>query len=401
MLFNVATTYADILSQWRGPNRDGVYAEKNLLKEWPEGGPEMLWSFEGLGKGHGAAAVAGGKIYLTGMTDSLGVLYAFALDGKLLWKKVYGPEWTGSYPGARTTPTIVDNLIYLESGRGVVHCFKTDTGELVWSKDLLKAFDAKNIRWGMAESLLIDGDRIICTPGGPVHNVAALNRFTGETVWTAKGHGEPAAYCSPILVNHNGVRIIVAMTAGSIIGVDADKGKTLWRVQQDQGNKIHANTPLYFDGKILCSSSSARTEHYGLVLLSLSKDGGAVETLWRNLEYTNLMGGVIKKGDYLYGGKYRRKEWYCINLNTGAVHYVHKGFGAGAIVEADGLFYCYSESGELALVDATPDGFHIISSFEVPLGTDQHWAHPVIKDGRLYIRHGDALMVYDISQKEK
>lgn len=400
LAISLSIVTGEILSQWRGPTRDGIYPAKNLLKEWPADGPRMIWSYEGLGKGHGTVAVAHDKIYVAGMPDSIGILYAFDMTGNLLWKKAYGLEWTGDYPGSRSTATIVDNYLYFESGRGVVFCLDATTGTEIWSVDLLKTFNAKNIQWGMAESILIDGEKVICTPGGPEHNVVALNRFTGETIWTTKGWGEPAAYCSPILFNHYGRRLIVTMTAGSIIGIDADKGKTLWRIQQDQGNKIHANTPVYFEGKVLCAGSSSRSEHHGLVLLDLSKDGSQARVLWRNMQYTNLMGGILKKDNFIYGAKYRRNEWYCINLNNGEIQYINKVFDGGAIVEADNLFYCYSEKGELALVDANSKNFKVISKFEVPLGTDQHWAHPVIKDGRMYIRHGNALMVYDIAEKK-
>jgi len=251
----------------------------------------------------------------------------------------------------------------------------------------------------MAESLLVDGNRIICTPGGKRHNVVALDRFTGATIWMSEGNREPAAYCSPLLVNHHDTKLIVTMTSESIIGVDAETGESYWRVEQRQGNFIHANTPLYHDGKILCSSSSDKSDLDGTVLLALSDDGKAVEIVWRNTDITNLMGGFILKDGFIYGSKYRSSEWYCLDWKTGAVQYTSKPFRNGVIIYADGLFYCYSEGGDLALVDANPKEFKVINSFKIPLGTNQHWAHPVIDDGKLYLRHGDALMVYDISLK--
>jgi outer membrane protein assembly factor BamB len=250
----------------------------------------------------------------------------------------------------------------------------------------------------MTESVLVDGDHVICTPGGPQHNVVALNRFNGQTVWTSKGNGEPSAYCSPILVNHNNTRLIITMTAESIIGVDADDGTFYWQTPQYQGNKIHANTPLYFDGRVICASASGKT-HSGLVLLQLADDGKSVSVVWRNQRYRNLMGGVILLNGYLYGAHYRSSRWSCIDIRSGDFVHRSSGFGAGVIVYADGLFYCYSEEGELALVKADPRSFDIVSSFEISKGTGQHWAHPVIKAGRLYLRHGDALMAYDIARK--
>jgi outer membrane protein assembly factor BamB len=389
---------ADIDSQWRGPKRDGKYPGERLLKKWPDGGPRMLWDVDGLGAGHGTVAVTDKKVYVTGMSNGTGILHAFDLDGRKLWQIEYGKEWTGDYPGARCTPVVVGNLMYLESGRGKVVCLDSNTGDIQWAVDLLERFDAKNISWGMTESLLIDGDKVVCTPGGPQHNVVALNRFDGQLVWTSKGNGEPAAYCSPILVNHNGTRLIVTMTAESVIGVDADDGTFYWRTPQHQGNKIHANSPLYFDGKIVCASSSAQ-EYSGIVLLQLSEDGKSVSVVWRNQRYRNLMGGVIHRDGYLYGAHYRRKHWSSIDVSGGEFVHHNRELGGGVIVYSDGLFYCYSDDGELALVDATPSSFDILSSFEITKGTGQHWAHPVIKAGRLYLRHGDALMVYDIARK--
>lgn len=386
------------LSQWRGPNRDGKYPEKNLLKEWPDGGPEMIWSFEGLGDGHGNVGIGVNRIFVCGMIDSLGYLFSFDLSGKLLWKKPYGPEWYKDYTGVRSTPTVIDDLVYFESGQGVVYCYDGNTGDLVWSVDLLKKFDAENIQWGMAESLLADGNKVYCTPGGKEHNVVALNRFNGKTIWTSKGNGQPAAYCSPILVNHNGTRLIVTMTAESIIGVDADTGETYWDVEQRQGNYIHANTPVYYNGQIMCSSSSDKSDMDGTVLLQLSESGKDVEVVWRNTDITNLMGGFILNDGLVYGSKYRSSEWYCLDWNTGEVQYTSRPFRNGVIIYADDLFYCYSEGGDIALVNADAENFKVLSKFKISIGTNQHWAHPVIDDGRLYVRHGDALMVFDIHQ---
>ncbi len=384
-------------SQWRGLNRQGIYYETNLLKIWPEGGPELLWSYKGLGAGHSSVGIGNNRIFLNGMPDTLGVLYSFDLDGNLIWKKVYGEEWHKDYTGPRSTPTVVDDLVYLESGKGVVFCFNVFSGEIVWKVDLLKKYDSQNIQWGMAESLLIDGDRLICTPGGKDHNLVALNRFSGETVWTSKGFSEPAAYCSPVIVEHNNTRLIVTMTAESVIGVDANTGELFWRKEQRQGNYIHANTPVYSEGVIYCSSSSAKING-GLLALKLSENGKQVEQLWRNESYKNLMGGIVILNGVIYGSQYRKAEWYSIDALNGVEKLLSKDFGGGVIIYADGLFYCYSAKGELALVQIDSDDFIIMGRFDIQLGTDQHWAHPVIKNGRLYLRHGNALMVYDISQ---
>jgi len=394
--FSVIATEKDEPSQWRGPNRAGIYYEKGLLDSWPEEGPEMLWNFEGLGAGHTSAAIGHNRIFVTGMPDTMGVLYSFDMDGNLLWQKTYGTEWHVNYTGPRSTPVITDNHVYLESGMGVVYCFDALSGNIVWEVDLLKRFDAGNIQWGMTESLLIDGNNIICTPGGEKHNVAALNRFTGETVWTSPGYGEPAAYCSPVLVEHNNARLVVAMTVTSIIGIDAGTGEMYWRAEQMQRNKIHANTPVYSNGVIYCSSASA-PENSGTLVLRLSDDGKQVEKLWRNESLQNLMGGIVLINGYVFGSTYRSSNWYAVDIANGKDTLLTKDFNNGVIVYADGLFYLYSEAGDMALVKMDHETFDIRGRFSVPLGTDQHWAHPVIHNKRLYIRHGDALMVYDVA----
>jgi hypothetical protein len=386
----------DDFSEWRGPNRQGIFHETGLLKSWPENGPEMLWSVEGLGAGHSSVSVGQDRLFVNGMPDTLGVLYSYDLDGNLLWEKVYGTEWHINYTGSRSTPVVTGDLVYLESGMGVVYCMDAFTGNIVWEVDLLHTFDAENIQWGLTETLLIDGDNIICTPGGEEHNVVALNRFTGETVWTSPGNGEPSAYCSPVLVEHNNIQLVVTMTTNSIIGLDAATGELYWRVEQMQRNKIHANSPVFFEGIIYCSSSMA-SHNSGIVALKLSEDGKSVEQEWRNESFNNLMGGIVLIDSVIYGATYRKNEWSAIDASTGEQTIVSENFGGGVIIYADDLFYLYNVEGEVALVNMDRNRFEIRGRFEVPHGTDQHWAHPVIKDKRMYIRHGDALMVYDIS----
>lgn len=386
-------------SQWRGPNRDGVYPETNLLKSWPASGPQLLWSAEGLGTGQGSVAVTTDKVFVTGIPDTLnaeGYLFAFSHQGKLLWKKNYGKDWAGIFPGARSTPTVVDDLIYIESGSGAVYCLRTNDGEKVWSVDFFKDLQADSVQFGFSESLLIEGEKLYCTPGGKTNNVVALNRFTGEKIWASEGFKEKATYCSPILINHNGHSIFVNLTSTSIIGVDANSGEMYWRIHQFQDNKIHANTPVYFDGKLLISSAS-RKDSSGLVMLQLSPDGRKAEIAWRNKEFINLMGGIILQDGLVYGGAYLQPKWFCIDPQTGQTKYISKEIGGGPVIYADGLFYCYAEKdGEMALVKGTPEQFKVISKFKVPLGTAQHWAHPVIADGKLYLKHNEALMVYNL-----
>lgn len=391
------------ISDWRGPNRDGIFNETNLLKQWPEDGPELLWSFEGLGFGHSCVAIAHDKVFVTGIKDtttSEGTLFTFDLNGNLLWEKNYGKDFVLNFHGTRSAPVIVDDLIYIESGMGAVYCLNTESGEQVWSVDFIKDFNTDSVlQFGHSESVLIDGDNLICTPGAKDKNVVALNRFNGELIWNSKGVGEPATYNSPILVKHNGLKLIIAMTSGSIMGIDANNGEMYWQIEQTQRNKIHANTPIYSDGRIVVSSADP-TETSGLVQVLLSEDGKSAEVVWRNKKYRNLMGGIVKIDSCIIGSAYMKKDWQVLNWYTGEMLQQNKELGGGAIIYADGLFYCYAESdGEIALLDASVEKIEIISKFIVPMGTKEHWARPVISNGVLYVRHGDALMAYNISAK--
>lgn len=386
------------MSQWRGPDRTGKYAQTGLLKQWPDNGPELLWSFQGLGAGHGSVSIAGDQLFVLGMPDTMGVIYCLDLDGRLQWQREYGLEWFANYTGPRSTPTIIDGMLYFVSGQGVVFCMDAGNGEILWSKDMFESFGAREIPWGIAESPLIDGDRIILTPGGREHNVVALDRHTGETIWSSAGNGEQSAYCSPILVQHNDTRLVVTMTAESILGIDADQGQTYWRIPHKQGNKIHANSPVYDRGRVYCASDWADTLR-GHVMIQLSEDGKNAELGWRNENRFNLLGGLIVHEEHVYSSTFEKKEWYCLDAASGKLNYLSDQVAGGATIYADGLFYCYGTDGTMALIEADDKSCRVISSFEISLGSDQHWAHPVIHERKLYIHHGDALMCYDISDE--
>lgn len=386
-------------SQWRGPNRQGIFYESGLLDSWPANGPELLWSFEGLGAGHSSVGIGNETVYVNGMPDTMGILYAFDFEGILRWKKTYGEEWHINYTGSRSTPVVVNDKVYLLSGMGVIYCFDAKSGDIVWQLNVIEKFNGINIRWGITETLLIHNEKIYCAPGGVDNNIVALNRFTGETIWTSKGFSEPSAYCSPVLADHNGTKLLLTMTTTSALGLDAETGEMYWRIEQNQGNKIHANSPVYKDGIVYFSSSSAKTNG-GLLALKLSENGKKVSQLWRNESFKNLMGGIVIVNQTIYGSKYRSKEWYAIDPIHGNATLLTDNFTNGTIIYADNHFYCYNEKGEMALVDITNNNFDILGKFSVPLGTKEHWSHPVIHNKRLYLRHGNALMVYDISKKE-
>jgi hypothetical protein len=386
--------------QWRGPNRDGKSSETGLAKKWPQGGPKLLWSIEGLGMGFSTVSIADGLLYTTGMVGKEGILFAIDLQGNLKWKKSYGAEWRGAHPGVRTTPTVDGDRLYVISGQGRVVCFNAKTGEEKWAVDTLKRFDGKNITWGISESVLIDRDNLICTPGGKDATIVALNKMTGETVWTSKGLSDNPCYSSLILVERGGNRLVVTMTENFVVGVDADTGKVLWidkfEEYQKEPKPINPVTPVYYNGCVYATSGYDN----GGAMLELSEDGSKVSRKWVDTTLDCHHGGVVVVDGYIYGANWKSNKsgnWVCLDWDSGKVMYEKEWICKGSITYADGMLYCYEEKkGTVALVKASPDGFDVISSFEVSKGTGEHWAHPVVCDGRLYIRHGDTLMVYDV-----
>jgi len=396
--------FADDWPQFRGPNRDGKSAETGLLKKWPQGGPKLLWSVEELGIGFSSVAVANGFVYTTGMLNSEGFLFAYDLASNLKWKVSYGPEWRRSHKGTRTTPTVDDGRVYVFSGTGLLSCFDAKTSKKIWQVDTLKKFEAKNIRWGMSGSPLIDGRKIYCTPGGKEGTVVALDKMTGETIWATTGLTESAAYSSPILIEKGANRLLVTMIQKSVICVDADNGKLVWQVPYRASFDTSIVTPVYKDGCIFVTSVVERGITTGGLMLQISDDGTRAAKKWNEPVLDCHHGGVVLVDGYLYGSNFNgipRGDWVCLDWDTGKVMYEAKWNGnKGSIIYADGMLYCYDENtGDVALVKPSPKGFEIVSSFRITLGSGKHWAHPAISDGRLYIRHGNALMAYDIKNK--
>ena len=393
VLFGMLTAgFTQEATRWRGDTGNGIYNESDLLKSWPIGGPEELWSFEQLGKGHSSVAVSQGNLYTAGLVDQTGMLYKFDLDGNLVWKKAYGPDFFESFPGTRGTPVLVGEKIYLQSGLGTLYCFHKSDGAVLWSKDLFKDFDGSNIRWGMNETPVIDGDVIYATPGGKQNNIIALNRHTGKLIWSSRAKGELSAYCTPLLFEHNGRKILVTHTASHLVGLDAASGTLLWSQKQPNEYSVHANTPVYYEGAIFYFSGYGQ----GGGLLRLSQDGSSVTQEWFSKKLDSRMGGAVLLDGYLYtSGDYAR-EWRCIEWESGKEMYVSSELGKGVVIYADGMLYCYSDQGELALAEADPSGFKVVSKTKVTKGSEQHWAHPVIHEGVLYLRHGSALIAYKV-----
>lgn len=396
--------------QWRGDGRDGSYGETGLLRSWPPAGPPMLWSSEEAGAGYSSPVVVKGRVYVTGCDDDHEFLTAFDLAGKKLWRRDYSKAWTDSYPSARSTPTVVDGKAYMVSAAGTVAAVEVASGKLLWSRPIWEETGAEYGRWGVSEAPLVFDGMVICCPGGPSTSVMALDATSGKTVWKSPSLGDGAAYVSPALVEWKGRKQIVAVLERYIFGVDPTTGAIPWKVDylairhENGGNPrrftINCNTPLFRDGRLFVTSGY----DHGCLQLAMADDLQSVSIAWKNDDLDVHHGHVVLVGDHLYGANWVNNSdgrWLCMEWKTGKKVYEAEWHCKGAIIVADGMLYCYEERrGNLALVPATPKGFVPVSSFRIRLGSDKHWAHPVISDGRLYHRHGEALMVFDLRRPE-
>lgn len=379
-------------THWRGPEASGIYPDTELLDTWPQGGPEMLWHVDGIGKGFSSPVFANGRIYITGVLENMGYIFLIDEAGKIIKKYGYGKEFIESYPGARSSVTIAGDEIYILSGLGRIVCLEEASGNIKWEKELFSDFDGRNIRWGITETVVIDGDVLYCTPGGSKNNVLALNRHSGDLIWSSEGKSEKSAYCTPLLVDLPSRKLLVTMTEHHILGIDAKKGELLWSYPQTNEYMVHANTPVYNDGSIFCFSGYGQ----GGVMLDLNEDGSKATKKWSAKMMDSRMGGAVYYDGHLYGSGDYSRVWFCADWETGDTTYTSKELAKGVVILADEKLFCYSQRGELGMVKADPEGFTILGEAKVELGTEQHWAHPVIHNGKLYVRHGEVLMAYKI-----
>lgn len=403
MIFISASLQAQVIAQFRGLNRDGVYPEKNLLTSWPAEGPTLLWSNMEVGNGYGPPAITSNRVYITGEIDSTSFLFAFDLKGNLLWKADCGPEWIKTYAGSRSTPTVVGNLIYLCSGMGNLYCVDAINGKRVWSVDMIKELKGQFTLFGQAESPLVVNDQVFLSVGGVDNNVVAFNRFTGKINWICKAKSEVPGYNSPIIIKLPDLSVLVTFSAYHLLGIDAKTGKLLWSHEQvnvpladrkpGMGD-THSNTAFYENGYIYYIAGDGNCG----VKLKITADGKQITQVWKNAAVDNFMGGFIKIDNRIYTGSDSKRSLICADANTGQVIDSLK-IGTGSLALADNLLYYYNQRGEMNLVKPGAEKMEPISKFKITAGTKEHFSHPVIKDGVLYIRHGQALMAYDLRKK--
>jgi len=405
LTMTAVSVYAADWPQFHGPNRDNKSTDQGLLKTWPEGGPARIWEAAGIGEGYSQVAIGGPRIYTAGAVEGDCVITCLDVDGETVWTQKNGKAWKKSYPGTRSTPTIADGLLYHLSGIGSLICLKAHTGDVVWTVNIMEQFGGRNIIWGLSESPLVIGDRVICTPGGKEVSMVAFDRMTGQVAWKCTGVGDKPGYASPILIDFKGLKQIVTGMSESIVGVRASDGKLLWRYPHKVYTDQNITTPIFHEGLLIISGCVRK----GTTALQLQVSGNecSAEEHWRNGTLDNKQGGIILLDGRLYGyaeSQNKSRPWMCIDFKSGATifqdspvksSYKYKN---GCLTYADGMFYLYSDDGKMALVKPTDTGFEVTGRLKIKdPGKRPTWAHPVVLDGRLYLRYGDKLGVYDVA----
>ncbi len=399
--------------QFRGPLRDGVSSDTGLLDEWPENGPPLVWETRGAGRGYASLSIVGQRIYTLGDGPSSAddadeyVSCFHRATGEQIWLKKLGPAWTSGRPdwqSSRSTPTIDGELLYVITAYGKLACLKSDTGDAVWEKDLKKDFDGKKgDGWGYSESVLIDGEKLVCTPGGTQATMVALDKQTGDLIWKSVRPDDRGAGHASIIISEVGVvRIYVQTTAGGALGVRAADGKLLWSYPIERTTAVIPN-PIVRGDLVFFAAGYRR----GGALLKQVPAGDETVTMEEiyplNTDLTNKHGGIVLIGDHLYGDTDSSGIPFCAELMTGDVKWKERGSGRGsvAITAADGHLYLRYTDGVLALVKASPDGYQETGSFKIPgSGERPSWSHPVIVGGKLYLREQDRVFCYDVKAKE-
>jgi outer membrane protein assembly factor BamB len=382
--------------QFHGPNRDNLSLETGLLQSWPAEGPALVWTAKGLGHGFSSASVADGIIVTSGNSDGFTLVTALDLDGNVLWRTKNGKAWTDSYPGSRGTPTIDGERVYDQNPLGNIVCLNIKTGEIIWEKNIITEVNSTLNKWALAESLLIDCEHLISCPGGGETSMVALDKNTGNMAWKAPSTYEQAGYSSPVIAEIQGMRIVIALTAKAIIGVNAATGELLWHVAHESYADENVMMPIVHEGCVFISTLAT-----GSVKWKINAQNGkaSLVELWRTQELDNHHGGVILIDGYLYGTSTvkNKNQWVCLDWETGEKKYAAEGTGKGSMTYADGKLYTLSMERLAGLVKPTHTGFNVISTFMIPKGGEGlSWAHPVVSDGRLYIRHGEFLYAYGI-----
>ena len=383
--------------QWRGPERTGLSAETGLLQEWPAGGPPLAWKLSGLGEGYSSVAVVGDRVFTAGDGPDSSFVHVLDSGGGKVWSAKLGrPGEQGGFKGPRATPTVAADRVVMLGQFGDLVCYDTASGKEIWRRQLKDDFDGEVGGWGYSESVLVDGEQVICTPGGGKGAVIALDRKTGRELWRTRDFKDEADYSSAVLATIGGVKQYVQLTQRSVVGVSRD-GKVLWRADR-RGRTAVIPTPIVHDDHVYVTSGYG----VGCNLFKVSKQGDAFRAgeVYANKNMANHHGGVILVGGHLYGYS-DGKGWVCQNFENGEMVWSDKKLGKGAIAYADGRLYLRAEQGKgtVVLIEATPAAYKELGRFEQPHRSKQNsWPHPVVANGQLYLRDQDWLLCYNVKR---
>jgi len=368
-----------------------------ILTDVSAGGKEInpapLLIIEGLGKGYSTPAISSNRIFITGEQEGTGFLFAYDFKGNLLWKEEYGREWSANYPGSRASPAIIDSTVYTSSGMADIACFDLKTGKKRWDLNMIRELHGVNAVFGYSMPVLIEKERIYCQPGGPDTNIVCLNRFTGKIIWRSAGNGETPGYASPLIFRHHERNLLVTFSELAMLGLDADTGELLWTYELSLKGDAPCNKPIYSEGFLYIVAGQGN----GALKFEISDDASQINEIWHNIEFDSYFGGFVKIGDFLYGSSDSNRLWCSISAETGKVA-DSLTFRTGATVSSGKDLILYNQLGKVGLVRLNQEKMILEKSFKITLGTNEHFSLPLVAAGRIFIRHGDALLVYDYEQ---
>ncbi|HET6974134.1 MAG TPA: PQQ-binding-like beta-propeller repeat protein [Pyrinomonadaceae bacterium] len=384
---------AAVWPQWRGPNRDGISKETGLLKQWPAEGPPLVWKASGAGSGYSSFSISDGKLYTMGLRGDREYVIAFDVaTGKEAWATAHGSAFRNDRGnGPRGTPTVDGDRVYALGGNGDLSALEARTGKIIWSKNVLKEFGGSNIQWGISESPLVLGNKVLVNPGGPGASIVALNKADGSLIW--KSQSDRAGYSSGIPVEINGATQVVFFTSERAVGLDAKDGRLLWDYSRPSNNVANVATPIVRANRVFISSDYGT----GGGVVEIKPDNKAQE-IWFTKDMRNHHSSSVLIGDYLYG--FSSAILTAIKFDTGEIAWRDRSVGKGSLVYADGNLYCFSENNVVGLVEATPTGYKEKGRFRIPQGQSPTWTHPVVAGGRLYLRDQDTIYAFDVKEKK-
>lgn len=378
--------------QWRGPNRDGISKETGLLKQWPENGPPLVWKATGAGGGYSSFSISNGKLYTMGLRGDREFVIAFDVaTGKEAWATAHGRAFRNDRgDGPRGTPTIDGDRIYALGGAGDLSALDARTGKLIWTKNVLDTFGGSNITWGISESPLVLGEKLLVNAGGPEASIVALNKSDGSVIW--KSQSDRAGYSSAIPLTLNGLTQVVFFTGRRAVGLDSKDGRLLWEYAKPSNRTANAATPIARANRVFISSDYGT----GGGVVEIKPDNTAQE-IWFSNDIRNHHSSAVLIGDHLYG--FSSSILTAVKFDTGEIAWRDRSVGKGSLVYADGHLYCLSENGVVGLVEATPAGYKEKGRFRINQDSLPTWSHPVVAGGRLYLRDQDTIYAYDVREK--